>query len=68
MLAPWSETQNGVVGPKDIPQGLTSNGSVTAAVPGTSETKLTCLWNCAFAGAKASRINTKGARTIRRRL
>src|SRR5271166_5445957 len=40
---PLSETQNGLVGEKDTPHGLTRLGSVHAARPGMSETRFCWL-------------------------
>src|SRR5438132_13614957 len=39
---PLSDTQNGFVGPNDIPHGFFRCESVTAAIPGMSETRLVC--------------------------
>jgi hypothetical protein len=38
---PWFEVQNGLVLLWELPQGLTSSGSVIVASPGMSETRLT---------------------------
>src|SRR6266568_11772 len=40
--APLSETQTGVLGPRDMPQALTRFGSVKVATPGWSETRFSC--------------------------
>src|ERR1700721_174759 len=39
VLVPWFEVQKGLVAVWDIPQGLTSSGSVMLASPGISETR-----------------------------
>src|SRR6478672_5673035 len=52
-----SEIQNGLVSLSEMPQGLTRLGSVTAATPGRSDTRLVCrtvpCW--AWLGACGSR-------------
>src|SRR6266571_4265016 len=40
--APLSETQTGVLGPRDMPQALTRFGSVKVATPGWSDTRFSC--------------------------
>ena len=40
---PLSDTHSGVFGPCDIPQALTSDGSVRRACPGWSDTRLCCV-------------------------
>src|SRR3954447_3851603 len=42
-FVPWSDSQKGLVGAKDIPQGLISCESVTVASPLTLETRLVCM-------------------------
>src|SRR5215218_5137814 len=39
---PLLDDHSGVVGPSDNPHGLTRSASVSAALPGWSETRLTC--------------------------
>src|SRR4051812_37063591 len=51
--APLSETQTGVLGPRDIPHALTSDGSVSWATPGWSETRFSCTYPPAAAPAGA---------------
>jgi len=38
-FVPWFEVQKGLVGLRDMPQGLTKRGSVIVARPGMSETR-----------------------------
>src|SRR5665647_2700585 len=46
---PLSDTQRGVVGPWVRPQALTRLGSVTGAIPGTSDTRLTWVYRLVLA-------------------
>jgi len=42
VLVPWFETQNGLVGLREMPQGLIRSGSVIVANPGMLDTRLVC--------------------------
>src|SRR6266581_8929116 len=58
--APLSETQTGVLGPRDMPQALTRFGSVKVATPGWSETRFSCR-NVPVPAAPATPAGTANA-------